>query len=267
MEIPENQVFDNSAEENLIQDRISKYFGNINKDVNSTSKISNKTEEEIENDKVTYYFPFYFVYFFLELKAQRKQEKKLKKMQKKKEKELKLAGENSGIGGGVENEEEENSKRVNSSVFGSGFPPDTTIEELKEFFGKCEVFLTDEKGIYYFVLIIIKIGKPRIKMYYKKHSVESNDTNDNNKNNANSSTSPVEFPPFAGEVLVSYLHPASAEQCLSLLSETDFRPSLRRDHIPLIIHIEMVFLPVFCFCIILCMYLSLVSAFWFLLIS
>jgi len=79
-------------------------------------------------------------------------------------------------------------KKIITSVYVSGLPFDTTLEEMKEVFSKYGIISED-----------INTGQPRIKLY--KNS-EGN---------------------LKGDGLVTFLKPESVELCINLLDEADFR--------------------------------------------
>lgn len=79
-------------------------------------------------------------------------------------------------------------KKIITSVYVSGLPFDTTLEEMKEVFSKYGIISED-----------INTGQPRIKLY--------KDSEGNLK----------------GDGLVTFLKPESVELCINLLDEADFR--------------------------------------------
>ncbi|KAJ3140803.1 hypothetical protein HK100_009239 [Physocladia obscura] len=79
-------------------------------------------------------------------------------------------------------------KKFNSSIYVSNLPPDTTFDEMKEFFSKYGIIMED-----------IATGLPRIKMY--------TDSNGN----------------FKGDALVTYFKEESVKLAVDLLDDSDFR--------------------------------------------
>ncbi|ORX47928.1 hypothetical protein BCR36DRAFT_355443 [Piromyces finnis] len=79
-------------------------------------------------------------------------------------------------------------KKIITSVYVSGLPFDTTLEEMKEVFSKYGIISED-----------INTGQPRIKLY-----------KDNEGN-------------LKGDGLVTFLKPESVELCIDLLDDSDFR--------------------------------------------
>ncbi|KAF9371056.1 hypothetical protein CPB97_002268, partial [Podila verticillata] len=98
-----------------------------------------------------------------------------------------------------------NSKRVKgnkerkpkpiSSVFVTGLPLDTDVEEMGEFFKKGGVFMEDDSG------------NPRIKLYTNQEGRRT------------------------GEGLVTYLRPESVALAIDLLDDTEYRPGVERERV------------------------------------
>ncbi|KFH72077.1 hypothetical protein MVEG_02370 [Podila verticillata NRRL 6337] len=82
-----------------------------------------------------------------------------------------------------------------SSVFVTGLPLDTDVEEMGEFFKKGGVFMEDDGG------------NPRIKLYSNQEGRRT------------------------GEGLVTYLRPESVALAIDLLDDTEYRPGVERERV------------------------------------
>ncbi|KAF9896325.1 hypothetical protein BX616_007678, partial [Lobosporangium transversale] len=92
-------------------------------------------------------------------------------------------------------QERERKPKPISSVFVTGLPFDTDVEEVADVFKKGGVFMEDEKGV------------PKIKLYTDKEGRRT------------------------GEGLVSYLRPESVALAIDLLDDTEFRPGVERGRV------------------------------------
>ncbi|KAF9335531.1 hypothetical protein BG006_011302 [Podila minutissima] len=93
------------------------------------------------------------------------------------------------------NNHKERKPKPISSVFVTGLPLDTDIEEMGEFFKKGGVFMEDDGG------------NPRIKLYTNQEGRRT------------------------GEGLVTYLRPESVALAIDLLDDTEYRPSVEKGRV------------------------------------
>jgi HIV Tat-specific factor 1 len=84
---------------------------------------------------------------------------------------------------------QEPTKKVNTSVYVTGIPPDVTIEELKTKFSKCGVIMED-----------LETGEPKIKIYRDENGLSK------------------------GDALVSYFKEESVPLAIDLLDDSELRP-------------------------------------------
>ncbi|KAI8077857.1 uncharacterized protein BX664DRAFT_367317 [Halteromyces radiatus] len=83
----------------------------------------------------------------------------------------------------------EPTKKINTSVYVTGVPPDVTIDELKQVFSKCGVIMED-----------LETGEPKIKIYRDDHGISK------------------------GDALVTYFKEESISLAINLLDDSELRP-------------------------------------------